>query len=170
MAGSAPNLKHTVVSRPLVLRTISVPVLSSRKLPVPYVFLASPGAKHTWPAMAACWSPSTPVMGSFLPNGPWVVVVPYGSGVADGRISGSMGRGTVNRSSSSSSQSRVDRSISMVRLALVTSVRCTPPSVPPVRFHSSQVSIVPKIASPRSASLRKPVTLSSSQRSLPPEK
>ena len=35
MAGSAPNLKHTVVSRPLVERTMSVPVFSSRKLPVP---------------------------------------------------------------------------------------------------------------------------------------
>ena len=51
--------------------------------------------------------------------------------------------------SSSSSQSRVSRSISMVRLALVTSVTCTPPSRPPVRFQSSQVSVLPKIASPR---------------------
>ena len=39
----------------------------------------------------------------------------------------------------------------MVRLALVTSVTCTPPSAPPVRFQISQVSMVPKMASPRSA-------------------
>ena len=51
--------------------------------------------------------------------------------------------------SSSSSQSKVSRFISMVRLALVTSVTCTPPRGPPVRFHSSQVSVVPNIASPR---------------------
>ena len=56
-------------------------------------------------------------------------------------ISGSICRGTVKKPSSSSSQSRVTRSISMVRLALVTSVTCTPPLAPPVRFHSSQVSI-----------------------------
>ena len=34
-AGSAPNLKHTVVSSPAPDLTISVPVFSSRKLPVP---------------------------------------------------------------------------------------------------------------------------------------
>ena len=56
--------------------------------------------------------------------------------------------------SSSSSQSSVSRSISIVRLALVTSVTCTPPSAPPVRFHSTQVSVLPKIASPRSAASR----------------
>ena len=58
----------------------------------------------------------------------------------------------------------------MVRLALVTSVTWTPPRIPPVRFHSSQVSTVPKTASPRSASARRPSTCSSIQRSLPPEK
>ena len=55
---------------------MSEPVFSSRKLPVPYVFLASPGAKHTCPAMAACWSPSMPVIGSTPPNGPSAVVSP----------------------------------------------------------------------------------------------
>ena len=59
--------------------------------------------------------------------------------------------------SSSSSQSSVSRSISMVRLALVGSVTCTPPSVPPVRFQSSQVSVLPKIASPRLGGLPDPV-------------
>ena len=46
----------------------------------------------------------------------------------------------------------------MVRLALVTSVTCTPPRGPPVRFHNSQVSMVPKTASPRSAAARTPST------------
>ena len=32
----------------------------------------------------------------------------------------------------------------MVREALVTSVTCTPPSAPPVRFQISQLSMVPK--------------------------
>ena len=58
----------------------------------------------------------------------------------------------------------------MVRLALVTSVTWTPPETPPVRFHNSQVSTVPKMASPRSASARRPSMLASIHCSLPPEK
>ncbi len=58
----------------------------------------------------------------------------------------------------------------MVRLALVTSVTCTPPSVPPVRFHSTQLSVVPKRASPFSASARSRRSFSSIHCSLPPEK
>ena len=58
----------------------------------------------------------------------------------------------------------------MVRLALVTSVTCTPPSAPPVRFQSSQVSVLPKIASPRSAASRTPSTFSRIHWILPPEK
>jgi hypothetical protein len=45
----------------------------------------------------------------------------------------------------------------MVRPALVTSVTCLPPSVPPVRFQISQESIVPKAISPRSAEPVRPV-------------
>ena len=37
----------------------------------------------------------------------------------------------------------VSKFISWVRLAFVTSVMYTPPSVPPVKFHSNQVSTVP---------------------------
>ena len=58
----------------------------------------------------------------------------------------------------------------MVRLALVGSVTCTPPSVPPVRFHSSQESVLPKIASPFSAASRAPSTFSRIHWILPPEK
>ena len=58
----------------------------------------------------------------------------------------------------------------MVRLALVTSVTCTPPSGPPVRFHSSQASVLPKIASPASAASRTPSTFSRIHWILPPEK
>jgi hypothetical protein len=42
---------------------------------------------------------------------------------------------------------------SIVREALVTSVTCTPPSQPPVRFHTSHVSTVPISAAPRFAAL-----------------
>jgi len=56
---------------------------------------------------------------------------------------------------------------SRVRLALVTSVTC---SAPPLRFHISQLSTVPKASSPASARWRAPGTLSSSQATLVPEK
>ena len=71
---------------------------------------------------------------------------------------------------SSSSQSSVSRFISIVRLAFVTSVMWTPPSVPPVRFHSSQVSVLPKTASPASAAARTPSTFSRIHCTLPAEK
>ena len=45
-----------------------------------------------------------------------------------------------------------------------------PPSVPPVRFHSTQVSVVPNSSSPFSARSRAPSTLSSSQVIFGPEK
>ena len=85
-------------------------------------------------------------------------------------IVGSIERGMPKKPSSSSSQSSVVRSISIVRLALVTSVVCTPPSGPPVRFQTTQVSGVPKRASPRSAAARRPSTCSSIHCTLPAEK
>ena len=63
-------------------------------------------------------------------------------------------------SAMSSSHSRVRMFMSIVLEALVTSVTCTPPSVPPVRFHSTQVSVVPNSRSPFSAFSRAPSTLS----------
>ena len=57
-----------------------------------------------------------------------------------------------------------------MRLAFVTSVTCTPPAVPPVMFHSSQQSMVPNSASPRSASARSRPSFSSSHWSFPAEK
>ncbi|CNG14392.1 Uncharacterised protein [Mycobacterium tuberculosis] len=71
---------------------------------------------------------------------------------------------------SSSSQERVSRSISMVRLALVGSVTWAPPSVPPVRFHSTHESVVPKTASPFSAASRTPSTFSRIHWTFPAEK
>ena len=53
----------------------------------------------------------------------------------------------------SSSHWRDLRSISIVRLAFVTSVMCSPPSVPPVRFQITQVSMLPNSRSPDSALL-----------------
>ena len=67
---------------------------------------------------------------------------------------GGICRGMRKNDSSSSSQSRVSRFISMVRLAFVGSVTCTPPLTPPVRFQMTHVSVLPKTASPRSAASR----------------
>ena len=58
----------------------------------------------------------------------------------------------------------------MVREAFVGSVTCTPPSLPPVRCHSSQESVLPNTASPFSAASRTPSTLSRIHLILPPEK
>ncbi len=110
------------------------------------------------------------MIGTCPPTGPSSRVMPYDSGKDDGLISGSICRGMPKNDSSSSSQSSVSRFISMVRLALVTSVTCTPPRGPPVRFHSTQVSGVPKIASPLSASARTPSTFSKIHCTLPAEK
>ena len=85
------------------------------------------------------------------------VVVPNAVASLLELIVGSIARGMPKKPSSSSSQSSVVRSISIVRLALVTSVVCTPPSGPPVRFQTTQVSGVPKRASPRSAAARSAV-------------
>ena len=70
-------------------------------------------------------------------------------------------------SSSSSLHALRRMSNSIVREALLTSVACT---APPVSFHSSQLSTVPKANSPRSAASRAPSTWSSNQRSLVPLK
>lgn len=93
---------------------------------------------------------------------------PYSS--LEERISGSIERGTPISSRLGSCQSSVSRSISNVRDALVTSVTCRPPSLPPVRFQSTQVSIVPKASSPFSARSRAPSTLSRIQAIFGPEK
>src|ERR1035437_2691540 len=60
----ADSAEQPVLSNPFLLRTRSVPVFSSMKLPVPYVFFASPGAKQPCPNTAACWSPRMPVSGT----------------------------------------------------------------------------------------------------------
>ncbi len=60
--------------------------------------------------------------------------------------------------------------MSMVRLALVTSVTWMPPSGPPVRFQTSHVSMVPNSTSPVSARRRNESSCSSSQAIFGPEK
>ena len=85
----------------------------------------------------------------------------------DGTTSGSTEGGIRSSASSSSSQSWVCRLNSSVREALLASVACTRP---PVRFQTSQLSIVPKASSPFSARARAPGTLSSSHSSLVPAK
>ncbi len=75
-----------------------------------------------------------------------------------------------NSSSISALQSPVARSMSRVREALVTSVAWTPPCTPPVRFHTSQASMVPTRSRPVRLSSRASGTSSSSQRILDAEK
>ena len=69
-----------------------------------------------------------------------------------------------------SSHASVFRSNSSVRLAFVTSVMCRPPSLPPVRFQMTQVSMLPNSRSPDSAFSRAPSTLSRIHRTFGPEK
>ena len=85
-------------------------------------------------------------------------------------MAGSMEAGTPKASRISSSHYSVSRSMNMVREALVTSVTWTPPSVPPVRFQSTQQSVLPKTRSPASALARAPSTLSRIHMILVPEK
>ena len=58
----------------------------------------------------------------------------------------------------------------MVREALVGSVTCTPPSTPPVMFHSTHESVLPNARSPASAFSRAPSTLSRIHLTFGPEK
>ena len=101
-------------------------------------------------------------------SAPFSRTLPYSSD--DERISGSIDSGIVISAAISASQERVSRSISIVRDALVGSVTCTPPSTPPVMFHNTQVSMLPKIRSPASAFARAPSTLSRIHLILGPEK
>ena len=87
-----------------------------------------------------------------------------------GLMVGSMETGMPMSAQISGFQSRVSMFISMVREALVTSVACTPPVAPPVRFHSTQLSMVPMRSSPASARSRAPFTFSSTQATFGPAK
>ena len=129
------------------------------------MFLASPTEKQVWPNRAACWSPRSPATGMPASS---PLASPYTS--LDGLICGSMALGTPSVFRMLSSQSRVFRSMSKVRLALLTSVMCRPPLVPPVRFQMHQVSMLPNSTSPRSARSRTPSTLSRIHLILGPEK
>ena len=119
---------------------------------------------HCCPKSAACWSPASEAIG--IGTGTCgQSVVPYTALV--GTTSGSIERGMSNRSSSSSSQSRVWMSKSIVREAFEASVMW---SRPPESRHASHESTVPKQSSPRSARARAPGTLSRIQRILVAEK
>ncbi len=80
---------------------------------------------------------------------------------------GSTAAGMRNRRNSSSSQHPSWMLNSRVREALLMSVTC---ALPPVSCHTSQLSMVPKASSPRSARSRAPGKVSSSQASLLAEK
>src|SRR6185503_12285735 len=122
------------------------PRAASTNVPVPYVALASPGAKHPCPKRAACWSPATPAIGTRAPRSTASPITPD-----EPTTSGSTARSTPNRPSSSSSQAPAARSRSIVREAFVTSVTCAPPAV---SFQTSQESIVPNASSRAGSSVR----------------
>lgn len=95
----------------------------------PYVFLASPLVRHLLPTSAACWSPIKPAIG--MPSRTWPFLnTPYTSELDTMR--GRHHFGTSKKSHSSSHQSCLCRLNRSVRHALVPSVMCLPPSLPPV--------------------------------------
>ncbi len=104
-----------------------------------------PGSRHAWPNSAACWSPAIPETG--IPAGTPRPAAVTPNRPLDGRTSGRADAGTPKRSRSSSDHAIVRMSKSIVRLALDGSVASTPPSGPPVRFHSSHASMVPSARS-----------------------
>ena len=64
-----PLASHAiVVISPLDELILSFPVFVSKKQPVPYVHLVSPGLTQNWPKSAACWSPAIPVIGNDILN------------------------------------------------------------------------------------------------------
>ena len=155
------SVHATVVSMPSAGAGHVSPTFNKMKLPVPYVFLAIPGRRQAWPKRAACWSPAMPEMG--MP-----AVTPQRSEVTpkrplEGITDGSACCGTPNSRHISSLHRSERMSKSIVRLALEASVACTSP---PVRFHNSQLSMVP-IASSSSTGMAR---LVSSHSTFEPEK
>ena len=114
-------------------RGADVPVVTSRKAPVPYVHLASPRARQPWPNRAACWSTAMPATGTGRPPNTVVSPATASQSATPGIAAGSM---------PNSSQARGDhvvasRSSSIVRDAVAASVTYRAPSL-----CSSQVSVV----------------------------
>ena len=154
-----------MVNRPNCDGIAFVPVFINKKQPVPYVFFPWPGLKQVWPTNAACWSPKIPANGT-PPSTPFAFAYTRELDL----ISGSIALGMLSTFRISSSQAQVCKSINWVRLAFVTSVMWIPPSIPPVKCQAIKVSIVPKSASPFSASARNPSMLFNNQRSFKPLK
>src|SRR4051812_14602375 len=88
----------------------------------------------------------------------------------DEAIEGSIARGIPMRSKEGSCQSRVSSDITIVRDGFAPPATSPPPFPPPVTFHSTHVSIVPKHSSPFSARERAPSTLSRIHAIFGPEK
>ena len=91
---------------------------------MPYVHLASPGAKQVCPNSAACWSPSAAAMRHAGQHASWPCRRPRPTTGSPAASRAGCRRTPAARRPSPGCA----RSISMVRLALVTSVTCTPPS------------------------------------------
>ena len=134
--------------------------------------MASPGAKQTWPTMAACWSPRSPATGTSPPNGPFVAGRAVGRpGPTTSRISGSIARGTpknaeqlvvpVERLEVHQHRAAGVGDVGDVQAAVGTAGQVPDqPACPSCR----------RARRPASASARTPSTFSRIQWSLPPEK
>ena len=91
---------------------------------MPSVTFACPGSKQRWPNSDACWSPSTPTIGTVPPSTP---VEPNTE--SESTIGGSSAAGTPNSSSRSASHVVSPRPQSSVLPALLASVTCTAPAL-----------------------------------------
>ena len=61
------NLYAIVVNNLFFEYIFFEPVFNKTKAPVPYVLFKEPGSKQHWPIVAACWSPTTPLIGIDFP-------------------------------------------------------------------------------------------------------
>ena len=143
---SVPRSQASVVTRPSIGSGQCGPAFIRTKLPVPKVTLVMPRSKHAWPNRAACWSPAIPLIGHSRrgespPSAPAETVrtARRTDAPREGRRPARR-RGRPVRSD----HLRTTMSNSRVRDALVASVAKTPPSDPPVRFHRTQESTVPR--------------------------
>ena len=103
-----------------------------------------PGSKAAWPKSAACESPIALAIG--MPAAEAPARDRAAEDAARRPDLGQDARGNAKESSSSASHAAARRLKSCVRDALVASHAWT---APPVKFHSSQLSIVPAHSSPR---------------------
>ena len=134
--GEPSNRQATDAVSPFVDRRAAEPRLASRKAPVPYVHLASPGRRQPSPSSAACWSTSSPVSGTRGPNASVAPNDPLAS-----TTSGRSSSPSPNAAHASADQRHASRSRSIVREAVDASVTKAP--VRACTSHASEVVTTP---------------------------